>query len=205
MNLTNTALRERNLKEHLLYCMVLFMLSVKLSQNESMLLDVLAVTLGIGLGSSEWMAGEDEGDFWRSAVHVLCPDSGMSENASSWKITFCALCFMYSHKYFLKTNLLIYYKLMHYVFDNNWGASIYALFLSRTLFNHHRIIIAKRRKVGIQFLSILGIGSFLGFPMYWHKGPHSQDRDEEGSWSWNKYPFNKGLVLEGNSRHVDLA
>lgn len=49
-------------------------------------------------------------------------------------------------------------------------------FCPASLFNHQKIMTAKGKKGGHQFLSLLGIG----LPIYWHKVPLLEDRDEEG-------------------------
>lgn len=77
LNLTDTALREISLKDHLLYYTVLFMSSVKLGKNEA----VRSLCSDIRNGVWGAVTGREEGNF-QSTVNILFCDTSMF---SLWK------------------------------------------------------------------------------------------------------------------------
>lgn len=125
------------------------------------------------------------------------------ETSSSWKIMFCALWFMCSHKSFQKKSTYVYIVgLLHYTFEDIEVPVCMQYFCPAFLLKHQGITNNKE----IDSLSLVGLGSFLGLPTCWQKVPLSEGRDEEDLWWQSKHPFKKKrLALRGDSRHVDVA
>lgn len=150
MSLRNTVLRERCLKENLLY--VWFCLSRKLGKIWSKLFKVHVVTLLIGWGWGVVVTDrDDEGSSWRGVnICFLTQICSVWEHSSSWKTIFCVFCFMYCHKSFLKKSINIYTtNLFCYAFGDTEVPDWKHYFCPASLFHHQRITATMVRKMGI--------------------------------------------------------
>lgn len=106
--------------------------------------------------------GEDEGNFW-IAVNLPSPDTAIFSLWKLIKLKSYILCTLYIViKSFKKINTFIYHKPVPLYFDDTEVPVCMHYFWPASLFNHQRIT-TQRRKVGIQFLSLLALVVFLGF------------------------------------------